>query len=243
MTLDNIDDDYTNNDDILDFMKNKNTIKQNINENKNNLFYIIGIDLGTTNSCCSVYRNNQIEIIPDDKGNKYIPSYVGFTNVNKYVGFDAKNQSVINSDNVYYEVKRLIGLKYSDETVQKEKQFLSYKYIGDEDDNIRLISTLGYTNTKTFSPEEISAYVLSKMKQMASDYLKTQITSAVITIPARFTDAQRQATYDAATIAGLKVERMIHEPTSASIAYGLANRKLEPEQVLNILVYDFGGGT
>ena len=243
MTLDNIDDDYTNNDDILDFMKNKNTIKQNINENKNNVFYIIGIDLGTTNSCCSVYRNNQIEIIPDDKGNKYIPSYVGFTNVNKYVGFDAKNQSVINSDNVYYEVKRLIGLKYSDETVQKEKQFLSYKYIGDEDDNIRLISTLGYTNTKTFSPEEISAYVLSKMKQMASDYLKTQITSAVITIPARFTDAQRQATYDAATIAGLKVERMIHEPTSASIAYGLANRKLEPEQVLNILVYDFGGGT
>jgi hypothetical protein len=79
--------------------------------------YIIGIDLGTTNSCCSVYKNNQIEIIPDDKGNKYIPSYVGFTNVNKYVGFDAKNQSIINSDNVYYEVKRLIGLKYSNEIV------------------------------------------------------------------------------------------------------------------------------
>jgi molecular chaperone DnaK (HSP70) len=234
------------NDDIINFMKNKNAIKENVNHienNNNNINYIIGIDLGTTNSCCSVYKNNQIEIIPDNKGNKYIPSYVGFTNINKYVGFDAKNQSIINSDNVYYEVKRLIGLKYSDESVQKEKQFLSYKYIGDDDDNIRLLSTLGYTNTKTFSPEEISATVLLKMKQMACDYLKTQITSAVITIPARFTDAQRQATYDAATIAGLKIERMIHEPTSAAIAYGLANRKLDPEQVLNILVYDFGGGT
>ena len=233
-------------DDILNYMKNRNTIKQNENkkeENKEEINYIIGIDLGTTNSCCSIYRNNQIEIIPDDKGNKYIPSYVGFTNVNKYVGFDAKNQSIINSDNVYYEVKRLIGLKYSDEIVQKEKNFLSYKYIGDNDDNIRLLSTLGYTNIKTFSPEEISASVLLKMKHMASEYLKSQITSAVITIPARFTDAQRQATYDAATIAGLKVERMIHEPTSAAIAYGLANRKLEPEQTLNVIVYDFGGGT
>ena len=229
--------------DILDFMKNKNNIKQNISENIENIEYIIGIDLGTTNSCCSVYKDNQIEIISDEKGNKYIPSYVGFTNVNKYVGFDAKNQSVINSDNVYYEVKRLIGLKFSNEMVQKEQKFLSYKFIGDDNDNIRLLSTLGYTNYKTFSPEEISASVLTKMKQMASAYLKTSISKAVITIPARFTDAQRAATYDAATIAGLEVMRMIHEPTSAAIAYGLANRKLEQDEVLNILVYDFGGGT
>lgn len=229
-------------DDILNFMKNKNTIKKdNIVEEKKE--YIIGIDLGTTNSCCSVYKDNQIEIIPDEKGNKYIPSYVGFTNVNKYVGFDAKNQSIINSDNVYYEVKRLIGLKFTDEIVQKEQKFLSYKYIGDENNNVRLLSTIGYTNYKTFSPEEISAAVLSKMKQMASDYLKTSVSRAVITIPARFTDAQRAATYDAATIAGLEVVRMIHEPTAAAIAYGLANRKLEQNEVLNILVYDFGGGT
>ena len=227
--------------DILNFLKTKNIISdKNIIDDTE---YIIGIDLGTTNSCCSVYRNNQIEIIPDDKGNKYIPSYVGFTNINKYVGFDAKNQSIINSDNVYYEIKRLIGLKYSDISVQKEKEFLSYKYIGDELNNIRLLSTLGYGDLKTFSPEEISANVLINMKQMASKYLKKTVSKAVITIPARFTDAQRQATYDAATIAGLEVVRMIHEPTSAAIAYGLASRKLEKDEVLNIIVYDFGGGT
>jgi len=243
----NLDDtnlDDTNLDDIniLNFMKTSDNIVET--EKEDNIEYIIGIDLGTTNSCCSVYKNNQIEIIPDEKGNKYIPSYVGFTNVSKYIGFDAKNQSVINSDNVYYEVKRLIGLKYSDEMVQKEKEFLSFKYISDINDNIRLVSSLGYSDEiKTFSPEEISANILMKMKQMASSYLKKQITKAVITIPARFTDAQRQATHDAATIAGLEVVRMIHEPTSAAIAYGLTNRKLEKDETLNILVYDFGGGT
>ena len=233
-----------NNDDdfIINFIKKPETIKtEEIDETE----YIIGIDLGTTNSCCSVYKDNQIHIITDEKGNKYIPSYVGYTNVNKYVGFDAKNQSVINSDNVYYEVKRLIGLKFSDGNVQKEKEFLSYKYIGDSNDNVRLLSTLGYNQNdlKTFSPEEISAQVLIKMKQMASSYLKKEIQKAVITIPARFTDAQRQATYDAATIAGLQVERMIHEPTAAAIAYGLASRKLEKDEILNVIVYDFGGGT
>jgi molecular chaperone DnaK (HSP70) len=226
---------------MLNFLKSKDNIKTV--EQVDDTEYIIGIDLGTTNSCCSVYKNNQIEIIPDEKGNKYIPSYVGFTNINKYVGYDAKNQSVINSDNVYYEIKRLIGLKYSDQNVQREKEFLSYKYIGDDNDNIRLLSTLGYGDLKTFSPEEISANVLMKMKHMASNYLKKPISKAVITIPARFTDAQRQATHDAATIAGLEVVRMIHEPTAASIAYGLASRKLEIDEVINVLVYDFGGGT
>jgi molecular chaperone DnaK (HSP70) len=226
---------------MLNFLKSKDMITHI--EKEDDKEYIIGIDLGTTNSCCSVYKNNTIEIIPDEKGNKYIPSYVGFTNVNKYVGYDAKNQSVINSDNVYYEIKRLIGLKYSDQNVQREKEFLSYKYIGDDNDNIRLLSTLGYGDLKTFSPEEISANVLMKMKHMASTYLKKSINKAVITIPARFTDAQRQATYDAATIAGLEVVRMIHEPTAASIAYGLANRKLETDEIINVLVYDFGGGT
>ncbi len=230
---------------IIDIIKNKDNIKDNIKNNNeiDDTDYIIGIDLGTTNSCCSVFKNNEIIIITDEQNNKYIPSYVGFTNMSKYIGYDAKNQSVINPDNVYYEIKRLIGLKYSDEIVQKEKQFLSYKFIGDDNDNIRLISTLGYTGIKTFSPEEISANVLIKMKQMASTYLKKNITKAVITIPARFTDAQRQATYDAASIAGLEVVRMIHEPTAASIAYGLAHRKLNKDETLNVIVYDFGGGT
>ena len=230
---------------IIDMVKNKNNTiqKSKDNEDEDLNDYIIGIDLGTTNSCCAVFKNNEIIIIPDEQNHKYIPSYVGFTNINKYVGYDAKNQSIINSDNVYYEVKRLIGLKHSDEMVQKEKQFLSYKFIGDENDNIRLLSTLGYTGIKTFSPEEISANVLIKMKQMASNYLKKQIKKAVITIPARFTDAQRQATYNAASIAGLDVVRMIHEPTAASIAYGLAHRKLERDESLNVIVYDFGGGT
>ena len=226
---------------IIDIIKNKNNIIEKKQEE--NIEYIIGIDLGTTNSCCSVFKNNEIIIIPDDRNNKYIPSYVGYTNTNKYIGIDAKNQSIINSDNVYYEVKRLIGLKYSNDMVQKEKQFLSYKYISDNNDNIRLLSTLGYTETKTFSPEEISAQVLSKMKQMASDYLKTKINKAVITIPARFTDAQRQATYDAASIAGLEVVRMINEPTAAAIAYGMANKKINKDESINVIVYDFGGGT
>ena len=230
---------------IIDLIKNKKNINQNQNNisDDNNDDYIIGIDLGTTNSCCCVFKDNKIIIIPDDKNNKYIPSYVGFTNTNKYVGFDAKNQSIINSDNVYYEVKRLIGLKYLNQIVQKEKEFLSYKFISDDNDNIRLLSSIGYTGIKTFSPEEISAQVLLKMKQIASDYLKTQIKKAVITIPARFTDAQRQATYDAASIEGLEVVRMINEPTAAAIAYGMANKKIEKDESINVIVYDFGGGT
>jgi len=226
---------------IIDIIKNKNNIIEK--KQDEHIEYIIGIDLGTTNSCCSVFKDNQIIIIPDERNNKYIPSYVGYTNTNKYIGIDAKNQSIINSDNVYYEVKRLIGLKYSNDMVQKEKQFLSYKYMSDDNDNIRLLSTLGYTGTKTFSPEEISAQVLLKMKQMASNYLKTKINKAVITIPARFTDAQRQATYDAASIAGLEVVRMINEPTAAAIAYGMANKKIEKDESINVIVYDFGGGT
>lgn len=228
---------------IIDLIKNKQNINDNNNQNNDNNEYIIGIDLGTTNSCCSVFKDNKIIIIPDEKNNKYVPSYVGYTNTNKYVGFDAKNQSIINSDNVYYEVKRLIGLKYSNQMVQKEKQFLSYKFISDDNDNIRLLSSIGYTGVKTFSPEEISSQVLFKMKQISSDYLKTQIKKAVITIPARFTDAQRQATYDAASIAGLEVVRMINEPTAAAIAYGMANKKILKDESINVIVYDFGGGT
>jgi molecular chaperone DnaK (HSP70) len=211
---------------------------------------IVGIDLGTTNSCVCYWKDNNLIVIPDEKGNKTIPSYVGYTNINKYVGLEAKNQSIINANNVYYEVKRLIGRKFNDPEVLKEKNLLSYKIIGDENNNIRLLSTLLINNNKledrdykVFTPEEISAQVINKLKHMAQDYLKRKITKAVITIPARFTDAQRQATLDASKIAGLDCVRMIHEPTAAAMAYGLTNRKLKPDELLNIIVYDFGGGT
>lgn len=208
---------------------------------------IIGIDLGTTNSCVCYWKDNNLVVIPDEKGNKTIPSYVSYTNVNKYVGTEAKNQSVINANNVYYEVKRLIGRKFSDNQVTKEKNLLSYKIIGDDNDNIRLLSTLipstEEEDYKIFTPEFISAQVLIKLKQMSQDYLNKKITKAVITIPARFTDSQRQATMDASKIAGLECVRMIHEPTAAAMAYGLTNRKLNTDELLNVIVYDFGGGT
>jgi len=202
---------------------------------------IVGIDLGTTTSCVCYWKDGNVIVIPDEKGNKTIPSYVGYTNINRYVGAEAKNQSLINS-NVYYEVKRLIGRKYNDPDVQKEKQLLSYEIEADENtNNIRLKSTLD--NEKTFTPEEISASILTKLKLQASEFLKKKITKAVITIPARFNDAQRQATMDAAKIAGLECVRTIHEPTAAAMAYGLANRKLKNNETINIIVYDLGGGT
>ena len=180
-------------------------------------------------------------MIPDEKGNKTVPSYVGFTNISRYVGYDAKNQSVLNTNNVYYETKRLIGRKFNDPDVQKEKTLVAYKIIGDEDNNIRLLSTL--YDDKTFTPEEIASNILLKLKHMAQDYLGTKINKAVITIPARFNDMQRQATIDAAKIAGLECQRIIHEPTAAAMAYGVGSRKLKNGEYINIIVYDFGGGT
>jgi molecular chaperone DnaK (HSP70) len=202
---------------------------------------IIGIDLGTTNSCVCYWKDNNVIIIPDEKGNKTIPSYVSYTNVSRYVGVEAKNQSLINSNNVYYEVKRLMGKTYSDPEISKEKNLLSYSINADQYDQIILESDLD--NQKTFTPEEISAVILSKLKLMASTYLNKKISQAVITIPARFTDAQRLATANAAKIAGLECLRMIHEPTAAAMAYGLINRKIKSDELLNVLVYDFGGGT
>jgi molecular chaperone DnaK (HSP70) len=200
---------------------------------------IVGIDLGTTTSCVCYWKEGNCIVIPDEKGNKTIPSYVGYTNKSRYIGADAKNQSLLNS-NVYYEVKRLIGRKFVDQDVQKEKDLLSYEICEDKNTgNILLKSSLD----KVFTPEEISAAILSKLKLQASEFLKRKISKAIITIPARFTDSQRQATLDAAKIAGLECVRTIHEPTAAAMAYGLTNRKLKPNEILNIIVYDLGGGT
>jgi heat shock protein 1/8 len=204
--------------------------------------YVIGIDLGTTNTCVAIWRNGSAEIIPDEYGNRTIPSYVAYTNKNRYIGNDAKKQKDLNTKNTFYEVKRLIGRKITDKFVIKEKEFLPYDIIGDENDNILLKPDI--RDGKCFTPEEISAAVLTKAKQMASDYLKCKITKCVITIPAHFNDGQRQATKDASKIAGLECIRIINEPTAAALAYGLLERtKTSNCNLKTILVYDFGGGT
>jgi len=231
---------FCENDNIINFIQT-NIQTNNLQTLEDEEEIIVGIDLGTTTSCVCYWREGNCVVIPDEKGNKTIPSYVGYTNKSRYVGIDAKNQSLLNS-NVYYEVKRLIGRKYSDQDVQREKELLSYEICENkESGNILLKSTLD--NNRTFTPEEISSSILSKLKLQASDYFKRKITKAIITIPARFTDAQRQATLDAAKIAGLECVRTIHEPTAAAMAYGLTNRKLKPNEILNIIVYDLGGGT
>jgi heat shock protein 1/8 len=204
---------------------------------------IIGIDLGTTNSCVSIWRKNNLEIIPDSYGNRTIPSIVSFTNVSKYVGNSAKNQKDINPENTYYEVKRLIGRKYKDHLVQSDLPFLTYKVGGDDKTgNVILESGLD-SRKKKITPEEISAYVLMELKYMAENYLKKTVEKAVITVPAYFNDSQRQATKDAATIAGLDCVRIINEPTAAALSYGMQRLSKNKEEEINVIVYDCGGGT
>jgi molecular chaperone DnaK (HSP70) len=219
-------------------------INEEVNEIPEELLndYIIGIDLGTTRTCVAIWRNGSAEIIPDEYGNRTIPSYVAYTNTNRYIGYDAKRQQDINIKNVFYEVKRLIGRKIDEEFVQKEKEFLTYDIVSDEHKSILLKTDV--KADKLFTPEEISAAILTKAKQMACDYLKRSISKCVITVPAHFNDGQRQATKDAAKIAGLDCIRIINEPTAAALSYGLLERTITTEcKLKTVLVYDFGGGT
>lgn len=202
---------------------------------------IIGIDLGTTNTCVGIWRNNNLEIIPDEFGNRTIPSFVAYTNISRYIGESAKKQKELNPKNVFYEVKRLIGRKINDPFVEKEKEYFSYDICGDDNNNILLKPDLN--KDKCFTPEEISAAILCKVKQMAQTYLKRKITKCIITIPANFNDGQRQATKDASIIAGLDCLRLINEPTSAALAYGLLRRSETSDEEKHVMVYDFGGGT
>jgi len=203
---------------------------------------IIGIDLGTTNSCVAIWRKNNLEIIPDKYGNRTIPSVVSFTNKSRYIGKEGKKQIELNPENTFYEVKRLIGRKYDDETVINDREFMTYQMDKDDQNNVVLKPKL--SNTKNmYTPEEISSMLLIELKCMAEDYLKCQISKAVITVPAYFNDAQRQATKDAATIAGLDCIRIINEPTSAALAYGLQRASMNKDKDLNVIVYDLGGGT
>ncbi|XP_045463275.1 heat shock-related 70 kDa protein 2-like isoform X1 [Harmonia axyridis] len=198
----------------------------------------VGIDLGTTYSCVGVFRNGAVDIIPNDQGNRTTPSFVAFTNVERLVGDSAKQQAAMNPSNTVFDAKRLIGRKFEDPAVKQDMKHWPFEVINDQGKPKIKIS---YKNeTKTFFPEEISSMVLSKMKETAASFLGTNVSKAVITVPAYFNDSQRQATKDAGTIAGLDVLRIINEPTAAAIAYGL-DKKGENEKY--ILIFDMGGGT
>lgn len=201
----------------------------------------IGIDLGTTNSCVGIFQNDRVEIIANDMGNRTTPSFVAFTEDEILVGDSAKNQSAMNPENTIYEAKRFIGRQFSDPKVQEEIKRLSYRVVQDSGD--KPVFKLTYKGEeKTYQAEEISAMVLGKMKKIAEDYLGEDVTDAVVTVPAYFNDAQRQATKDAGRIAGLNVLRIINEPTAAAIAYGL-DKATDGNGEKNVVIYDAGGGT
>ena len=195
---------------------------------------IIGIDLGTTNSCVAVMEADEPLVIANQEGSRTTPSIVAFTDKGEMlVGGPAKRQAVVNSQNTINSIKRLMGRRYGEAAVAEAKKKVSYEITQDSEARVKVKVSKG-----EFLPQEISARVLQKMKQTAQEYLGQKISRAVITVPAYFNDGQRQATKDAGSVAGLKVERIINEPTAASIAYGL-DKKGEKK----IAVYDLGGGT
>jgi heat shock protein 5 len=198
---------------------------------------IIGIDLGTTYSCVGIYQNGRVEILANDQGHRITPSYVAFTEEERLVGDAAKNQAPSNPKNTIFDIKRLIGRRYDEPAVQKDLKHFPFAVVSK--DNKPVVNVNGKGTEKTFSPEEISAMILQKMKNIAESYLGKSVGHAVVTVPAYFSDAQRQATKDAGTIAGLNILSVINEPTAAAIAYGLDKTGGEK----NILVYDLGGGT
>ncbi|WP_291365749.1 molecular chaperone DnaK [Acetobacter sp. UBA5411] len=195
---------------------------------------VIGIDLGTTNSCVAIREGNETKVIENSEGARTTPSMVAFTEGGEMlVGQAAKRQAVTNPSNTLYAVKRLIGRRFDDPTVQKDKELVPYAIVkGDNGD--AWVEARG----KSYAPSQIAAFVLGKMKETAESYLGEKVTQAVITVPAYFNDAQRQATKDAGRIAGLEVLRIINEPTAAALAYGL-----EKKNGGTVAVYDLGGGT
>ena len=195
---------------------------------------VIGIDLGTTNSCVAVMEGKNPKVIENAEGMRTTPSMVAFTDDGEViVGLPAKRQAVTNPENTFFAIKRLIGRRYEDPMVEKDKKLVPYKIVkaGNGDAWVE-------SHGKQYSPSQISAFILQKMKETAEAYLGQKVDQAVITVPAYFNDAQRQATKDAGKIAGLEVLRIINEPTAAALAYGL-----EKKEGKTIAVYDLGGGT
>uniref|UniRef100_A0A3P8R8P6 Endoplasmic reticulum chaperone BIP n=1 Tax=Astatotilapia calliptera TaxID=8154 RepID=A0A3P8R8P6_ASTCA len=208
-------------------------------DDERNTGTVIGIDLGTTYSCVGVFKNGRVEIIPNDQGNRITPSYVAFTSEGeRLIGDAAKNQLTSNPENTIFDAKRLIGRTWGDWSVQQDIKYLPFK-VTEKKSKPHIQVDIGGGQVKTFAPEEVCAMVLTKMKETAEAYLGKKVTHAVITVPTYFNDAQRQATKDAGTIAGLNVKQIINEATAAGIAYGLDKK----DGVKNILVFDLGGGS
>ena len=198
--------------------------------------YAIGCDLGTTFSAVGVWKNGQVEIIANDQGNRTTPSYVAFTDSERLIGESAKYQAAANPKNTVFDAKRLIGRKL-DDSVKSDMAHWPFVVKPNADNKPQI--EVDYKGERVrYQPEEISAMVLTKMKQTAETYLGCDVTDAVITVPAYFNDSQRQATKDAGVIAGLNVLRIINEPTAAALAYGL-DKKKSGEQ--NVVIFDCGG--
>ncbi|XP_072176771.1 endoplasmic reticulum chaperone BiP-like [Diadema setosum] len=207
-------------------------------DDKKDVGTVIGIDLGTTYSCVGVFKNGRVEIIANDQGNRITPSYVAFTaDGERLIGDAAKNQLTSNPENTVFDAKRLIGRTWDDKSVQHDLKYFPFK-VENKNSKPHVRVNVGGAS-KLFAAEEISAMVLTKMKETAEAYLGKKVTHAVVTVPAYFNDAQRRATKDAGTISGLNVMRIINEPTAAAIAYGMDKKEGEK----NILVFDLGGGT
>ena len=201
----------------------------------------IGIDLGTTYSCVGVWQNGKVDIIPNDMGERTTPSYVAFTDTERLVGDAAKNQITRNPTNTVFDAKRLIGRKFEDREVQEDIKLWPFKVVKDPKSDRPQVQITYQKQEKKFFAEEISAMVLQKLKQTATDFLGKEVKDAIVTVPAYFNDSQRQATKDAGTISGLNVLRIINEPTAAAIAYGLDKQSGKKEE--NVLIFDLGGGT
>ncbi|KXL43049.1 hypothetical protein M433DRAFT_70795 [Acidomyces richmondensis BFW] len=198
---------------------------------------VIGIDLGTTYSCVGIMKGGKVEILVNDQGNRITPSWVAWNDEERLVGDAAKNQYASNPERTIFDIKRLIGRKYDDKDVQKDLKHFPFTVVNKGGQPRVKVVVKG--EEKTFTPEEVSSMILGKMKEVAEAYLGEKVTNAVVTVPAYFNDAQRAATKDAGTIAGLNVLRIVNEPTAAALAYGLD----KTDQERQIVVYDLGGGT
>jgi heat shock protein 1/8 len=206
---------------------------------KSNGKYALGIDLGTTYSVVAIWQNDRVEIIANEQGNRTTPSYVAFTDTDRLIGDAAKSQAAANPTNTVFDAKRLIGRKFNDSTVKSDMTHWPFTVKSGTADKPQIEVDFKGERT-TFQPEEISAMVLTKMKQTAEVYIGCEVKDAVITVPAYFNDSQRQATKDAGIIAGLNVLRIINEPTAAALAYGLDKKKAGEQ---NVIIFDCGGGT
>ena len=198
----------------------------------------VGIDLGTTYSCVGIFQHGKVEIIANEYGNRTTPSYVAFSDIERLIGDSAKNQVAMNPSNTVFDAKRLIGRRYDDPIVHSDMIYWPFTIINDAGRPKIQVEYKG--EKRNFYAEEISSMFLRKMKEIAEAYLGKTVSDAIVTVPACFNDAQRQATKDAGIISGLNVLRIINEPTAAAIAYGLY-KKTGGER--NVLIFDLGGGT